>query len=239
MVLKNKVLGVLNDKEGLDKELLAEYENYQVANFVYNSAIMEKKIKVSFDEVLNYNQFKTSALKHTNSYDAVQISNLFNAHFYLQELLAKKEKMSEEIIKNVHQIIMNDVQPGGAYRHLDIRVNGSKYVPTHHEKIYDRMEKVFAHIETLENDLEKVAYVHASIEKIHPFLDGNGRTNRLVLNYMLQYYGYYPVVVTQKHKVQYFRLLDLFKETKDIKPFTNFLATLVEESVEDFYNYTK
>ena len=56
---------------------------------------------------------------------------------------------------------------------------------------------------------------------------------------MLQYYGYYPVVVTQKHKVQYFRLLDLFKETKDIKPFTNFLASLVEESVEDFYNYTK
>ena len=166
MVLKNKVLGVLNDKEGLDKELLAEYENYQVANFVYNSAIMEKKIRVSFDEVLNYNKFKTSALKHTNSYDAVQISNLFNAHFYLQELLAKKEKMSEDIIKNIHQIIMNDVQPGGVYRHFNITVNGSKFIPTGHEKIYDRMAKVFEHIETLENDLEKARIMLKDFENI-------------------------------------------------------------------------
>ena len=239
MVLKNKVLGVINDRQGLDKELLCEYDNHLLASIVYNSAIMEKKIKVSFDEILNYNQYKLGALKNTNSYDAVQISNLFNAHFYLQELLEKKEKLTEEIIKNVHQIVMNDIQPGGVYRHLDIRVSGSNHVPTSHTKIYDRMEKMLNHIEGLESDLEKVAYIHASIEKIHPFLDGNGRTNRLILNYLLQYYGYYPVVITQKHKVQYFRLLDLFKDTKDIKPFAKFLGSLVDESIHDFYEYTK
>ena len=239
MVLKNKVLGVLNDKKGLSADVLREYENHALASFVYNTAIMEKKIKVSFEEVLNYTKQGISALKNTNSYDAVQISNLFNAHFYLQDLLTKGEKLNEEVIKNVHQIVMNDVQPGGVYRHLDIRVNGSNYVPTRHEKIYSRMERMFNDVETLEDDLEKIALVHASIEKIHPFLDGNGRTNRLVLNYLLQYQGYLPVVVTQKHKTQYFRLLDIFKESKDVKPFAKFLSVLVEESIEDFYNFTK
>ena len=59
--------------------------------------------------------------------------------------------------------------------------------------------------------------------KIHPFLDGNGRVARIILNYELQKYGLKPITISYSEKEHYFQLLEEFKVNKNIEPFINYL----------------
>ena len=70
---------------------------------------------------------------------------------------------------------------------------------------------------------EQIAFSHLQLAKIHPFLDGNGRCARLVLNYNLLKNGLKPIIIEASKKDEYFNYLEEFKVNKDITPFINFL----------------
>ena len=72
---------------------------------------------------------------------------------------------------------------------------------------------------------EKIAFSHLQLAKIHPFLDGNGRLARLVLNYELLLNGQKPVIIYKDEKNKYFDLLEEFKVNKNIQPFIEFLKS--------------
>jgi Fic family protein len=72
------------------------------------------------------------------------------------------------------------------------------------------------------------AYTHLRIAKIHPFLDGNGRVARLMMNYQLIRQGYLPVSIPVERRKEYFDLLENYKMNKQQEPFDQFVAELVE-----------
>ena len=113
---------------------------------------------------------------------------------------------------------------GGLYRNVDISIKGSNHTPPSHIKVYDRMKKYF---DTINQDgvelYEQIAFSHLQLAKIHPFLDGNGRCARLVLNYNLLKNGLKPIIIEANKKDEYFNYLEEFKVNKDILPFINFL----------------
>ena len=81
---------------------------------------------------------------------------------------------------------------------------------------------------------EYISYLHLQLAKIHPFLDGNGRLARLVLNYELMKNGFMPVIITSDERDKYFSALESFKVDKDIKPFMDFLENLEMKSIQTY-----
>ena len=114
------------------------------------------------------------------------VNNYLNGIVYAEYLLSQGKDLDENDIKDIHEKVVDDFSVGGLYRNVDISIKGSGHTPRSHVKVYDRMKKYFDTIYDSNNDLYyNIAFSHLQLAKIHPFLDGNGRVARIVLNYQL------------------------------------------------------
>jgi|SRR5690554_1299918 len=166
----------------------------------------------------------------------ILINNHKNAFYQVVKMVREGILMDEDNLKDLHQILMDGFKGiGGLYRNVDISIKGSNHTPPSHIKVYDRMKKYIAYcLEGPDDDLFKyISYCHLQLAKIHPFLDGNGRLARLVLNYYLLKYDFLPVIVTYEERHKYFKLLEEFKVNKNINPFIEFLVELEKRALQN------
>lgn len=167
-----------------------------------------------------------------------RITNQKNAFLKIVSMVKEGVKLTEDELKDLHQILMEGSNiPGGLYRNVDISVKGSNHTPPSYVKVYDRMEKYINYITEgpKEDVLEYISYCHLQLAKIHPFLDGNGRLARLVLNYELMNNGYAPVIITADERDKYHSVLEKFKVEKEIEPFKSYLKELELKSIKKYY----
>lgn len=213
----------LSNLELIDKDFLAVY--------TYDAISMEGKNKVPFEKV------KTLITKGTISgyseREGKEILNHIEAFNLILSYLKNNKDLTEEQVKDLHELLVKDIFIGGVYRNLNIQITGAMHQPPDHIKVYDRMGKLFDKINDSElTDLDKGIYIHAQIAKIHPFLDGNGRLTRLILNYYLMKAGYIPITIPLALREEYFKNIDTFKIEKNIEPLTNFIMKLLNERYE-------
>lgn len=191
-----------------------------LVDFVYNSISFETSV-VSLDEVSRIINGDVSNIEKTK---ITIINNNLNGFLFMLDLLEKEEAFTENKLKDLHEIIMKDLGVGGLYRNVDISVKGSNHTPPSHIKVYDRMKKYFDTINgPTDNIEEQIAFSHLQLMKIHPFLDGNGRCARIVLNYQLLKNNLNPIILDYSKKDEYFTCLEEFKVNKNILPFINFI----------------
>lgn len=168
--------------------------------------------------------------------DLVLDRTIYNNYVTLQEVLAdakEKKPLTEDYVKDIHEKLMKGIQNGGLYRNVDIKIHGSNHTPCSYLKVYDRMAKFYYDVASGEKtDLELAAYTHLQIAKVHPFLDGNGRLARLMLNYQLVAAGYLPISFKAKVKERYFNALEEFKVNKTEEPF----MALLEKTLNREYD---
>lgn len=161
------------------------------------------------------------------------IENHAKALSFVIDLRNSGEKLDENKLKDLHELLMAGIGTGGLYRNVDISVKGSNHTPPSHLKVYDRMKKYFETLEDQSGDVfEKIAYSHLQLAKIHPFLDGNGRCSRLVLAYEMMVHGLFPVIIPSENKEKYFQTLEEFKVNKNIVPFITYLKQLEQSYLE-------
>lgn len=173
-----------------------------------------------------------------NSEKVRRITNQKNAFLRIVTMAKENIKLTEDELKDLHQTLMEGFNiPGGLYRNVDISVKGSNHTPPSYIKVYDRMEKYFNYINEGPKDdvLEYISYCHLQLAKIHPFLDGNGRLARLVLNYELMSNGFAPVIITADERDKYHHALEQFKVEKEINPFKDYLKELELKSIKQYY----
>lgn len=173
-----------------------------------------------------------------NSDNVRRITNQKNAFLKIVDMAAKGIALTEDGLKDLHQILMEGFNiPGGLYRNVDISVKGSNHTPPSYVKVYDRMEKYINYIAEgpKEDVFEYISYCHLQLAKIHPFLDGNGRLARLVLNYELMSNGFAPVIITADERDKYHTVLEQFKVEKEITPFKDYLKELELKSINKYY----
>lgn len=152
------------------------------------------------------------------------IKNYENGIIYALSLLNSKKDLTENDIKDIHEKVVNGLSLGGLYRNVDISIKGSNHTPPSYLKVYDRMKKYINTINDENNDIYyNIAFAHLQLMKIHPFLDGNGRVARIVLNFELEKYGLKPIVISYDQKEEYFNLLEEFKVNKNINPFIDYI----------------
>ncbi len=119
----------------------------------------------------------------------------------------------------------------GKYRDSEVRIGGSEWKPPQAKEVPARMKKLVAGYRKLKRTLHPVelaTWLHNNLARIHPFTDGNGRTARLLMNWVLLRKKFPPVVVSVQSKEQYYNAIES-ADKGDQKPFAVFLANQLLE----------
>ena len=134
-----------------------------------------------------------------------------DAFLYVEELVKNKVPFSERIIKEIHtRVLMDRPEDRGVYRRIPVRIMGAYHVPPDPVLVPEQMERLVAEFEGNKklHTIERAALFHLKFEGIHPFVDGNGRTGRLILNLMLMQAGYPPINVKYSDRKRYYEAFD-------------------------------
>lgn len=210
-----------------EKYNLNNFPNDFIENFIFNSLAFKMKDLELTDvqKVLNNEQTNLTAER------VAYIKNYYKAIVHALGLLQNKEELDENKLKDIHAIIVGEDNIGGLYRNVDISIENSRYTPPAHLKVYSRMKKYFTTLEAYKDPIEKAAFSLLQLDKNHPFLNGNGRLSRLIINFYLLDSSLPPVIIPHEEKDHYFSLIEKFKVEKEIDSFNNYLLSLIESSI--------
>ncbi|MCO5269619.1 MAG: Fic family protein [Brumimicrobium sp.] len=155
---------------------------------------------------------------------------------FILDLVARKIDFTESTLKQIHQLILKGIDPKGAgvYRNVQVRISGSKHLPPEAFLLSGLMDDYFRFYQLHKNNLHPVilaAEMHERLVSIHPFIDGNGRTSRLVMNFILLQHGY-PIVSLKgdlTNRQRYYKAL----ETVQINHENDDFYQLIIERTED------
>lgn len=172
-----------------------------------------------------------------------EIYDLQNTEKVFFKILKSKSKINHKFIINIHDKLLENIDLRKGYRTHDIRVFRSKFSASPAKYIKIDMNILLNWLEKYEKKFHPIALVsmfHQKFEKIHPFSDGNGRTGRMLMNYMLMRKGYPPIIIRNSKRSEYLDALakandaDLNNiDSKFYKEIINFAA---EELIDNYWN---
>lgn len=232
-LLETEQKHLLNIIKDVKEEVLMALDKEFGIMYAHDAVSIEGKNSITLDEAYTLNLAKS--LVNRSECEQKELLNHLEAFKMVNVAVKEKQPMTEELIKDIHQVLLEGIMAGGLYRQVNVGLIGKTHQPPDYVKVYDRMKKYMVKLNDFEgNAIELACYAHLGISKIHPFIDGNGRLARLVMNYYLMSAGYLPVSISTEHKKAYFNSLDLFKETKDMTPMVSFITSLLIKRYNDY-----
>lgn len=164
-----------------------------------------------------------------------------DAFLYVQQLVSDKVSVSEKVIKVIHSLVLMDrPEDKGAYRSIPVRIMGAYHEPPQPYLVPVQMEQItHALAKDKRHPIESTALFHLDFEGIHPFIDGNGRTGRLVLNLMLMQCGYPPVNVKFADRKRYYDCFDSYYKNNTAAPMVTMVAEYLEERLRQYLDILK
>lgn len=155
-----------------------------------------------------------------------------DAFYYICDLVKERTPLSETVIKQIHALVLADKPlDRGVYRKVPVRIMGAKQDPVQPYLIEAKMfDLVQQYVADERNIVEKLADLHIAFESIHPFIDGNGRTGRLIINLELMKAGYPPIDIKFTDRMRYY---DAFDHREDmVKLFAEYLNKRLDQYLE-------
>jgi len=225
---------IIDKKQSLSKKELSKLcEEFDV-KYIYESTSFENG-DFSYEDVLFLLEDHSRQFPDKNEQVRKAIINNYHAIKTVHKLVEENIQFDEPTIKDLHQMLVDGIINGGAYRTRDLFILGAKHVPPTYLKIYSKMDKYFVDLNEPElKGLEKAAFSLLQILKIYPFMDANGRLARLILNYQLELEGFLPISITKNLREEYYKTIDEYKINRQIGPFTEFIAKLEEKRIKEF-----
>lgn len=160
---------------------------------------------------------------------------------YIKDLVQKKLLFNEHNLLNIHQLILRGIIPeeAGKYRTVQVMIQGSKHMPPQPYLIRKQMEDLFFWYESKKSLLHPVllaAELHYRLVSIHPFIDGNGRTSRLVMNLILLQHGFVIANIKGDYpsRMQYYQALEAVQTSNKKEPFLQFIAEVERDSLQRY-----
>ena len=225
----------LNSKRPLSRENALSLQDAINLEWTYNSNGIEgntltlKETKVVLEGITIGGKSIREHLEVINHEKAIE---------YLEELVKSKSALSEWNIKELHQLILKGIDDAnaGKYRSCDVIISGAQHRPPQYIKVPELMEKLMINYNEWDkyHPIVKAALLHGELVKIHPFVDGNGRTSRLVMNMELMKSGYVPVIIKKDSRLNYYESLDKAHITGDYTDFVKLVAKLENEMLDRY-----
>lgn len=229
-VQHNHLQNILKER---DDEALDDVMKDFTVRYTYDAISLEGNNKIPFEDVKRLIDLKV--LGSHSEREQKEVLNHVKAFEFIIDMVSKNIPMDEDVMKDIHEMVVDGIFQGGVYRNVNIQMMGSTHQPTDHAKVYDRMHKLFKEVSEInyKHPIDKAVHVHAGIAKIHPFLDANGRLARLVLNYYLMTAGYLPITIPVSDKDKYIDLLEIYKSEKNIQPLESYVKDLMTTRYEE------
>lgn len=157
-----------------------------------------------------------------------------DAFLYIEQLIQDRTPFSERVIKEIHSLVLMDrPEDKGVYRRISVRIMGAFHEPTQPYLVAPQMEQLVAEFaKTKLHPIEAAALFHLKFEGIYPFIDGNGRTGRLILNFTLMQHGYPPINVKFVDRKRYYDAFESYYRDGDAGK----MVMMVAEQVSANYN---
>ena len=153
---------------------------------------------------------------------------------YISEHTKQNVPLSESIIKQVHFLVLAYKRDDrGVYRRVPVRIMGAKHEPAQPYLIQPKMEQLIADYNRgTEHIVTKLAHFHLEFESIHPFIDGNGRTGRLLVNFELMKAGFPPIDIKFTDRTQYYKAFDEYHEKHTPSSMEKLFAGYINERLD-------
>ena len=159
-----------------------------------------------------------------------------DAFLYVQELVKDKIPFSESVIKQIHTLVLMDrPEDRGVYRRIPVRIMGAYHTPPEPVLVPEQMENLIKEFSRKKlHPIESAALFHLKFEGVHPFVDGNGRTGRLILNLFLMQNGYPPINVKFTDRRRYYEAFDSYYRDNNSGAMVQMVAEYVEERLSRY-----
>ena len=161
---------------------------------------------------------------------------------FVSQLVKDKEPISEWVIKQIHFLVLGrDVTNRGVYRKVPVIIAGAKTKTAEPMLIPEKIQEL---LEWYKGDAEddfltKIALFHLRFESIHPFIDGNGRTGRLLANLELMKLGYPPIDIKFSDRNAYYNAFDSYAEVGSPKAMFKLFAKYLVGRLQKYVKIVK
>lgn len=231
---------LLVSKRPFSKIATDNLKKYYDVELTYNSNAIEgntltiTETKVVLEDGITIGKGKT--LK-----EHLEVINHKEAIDYVEEIVTKNIDISETVIKNLHYIILKSInnENAGKYRNVNVLISGSKHRPPEHFLVEEQMRELICWYNGNKEKLhpiELAAIFHHKFTYIHPFIDGNGRSARLLTNLILMRSGYPICVIKIEDRDEYMSALEKASVNNEYTDFIKIIENAVEVSL-DMYLY--
>lgn len=153
---------------------------------------------------------------------------------FVSELVKDNVPISEGIIKQIHCLVLADKREDrGVYRRVPVRIMGAQHEPVQPYLIEPKMEQLlYDFAASTEHIVTKLARFHIEFEGIHPFIDGNGRTGRLLVNLELMKYGFPPIDIKFTDRIAYYNAFDEYHVKHNLSVMENLFAGYINARLD-------
>nr|WP_257131610.1 Fic family protein [Bacillus sp. AFS017336] len=227
----------LDSKRPIPAAVLKNMRDVYLIEWTFNSNAIEGNTLTLLETKIVIEEGLTIGGKRLKEH--FEAINHVEAIKYVEQIVESKEELYHNTIKNIHSLVLKNIDGdnAGKYREINVRISGSKHQPLEHPFVQEEMDNLlnwYNKNKDVLHPVELAALFHFKFVYIHPFSDGNGRTARLLMNFILMQHGYPPAIIKADpvKRIQYYEALEL----ASMKGETNKFVRLVMECVEDNLN---
>ena len=202
------------------------------SNAIEGNTLTLKETKVAMEGITVGGKTMREHLEAINHREAIH---------YAEELVAQKEPLSQRDIKAIHQLVMKNIDDrnAGVYRTNNVIIAGAEHTPPDFLHVLQEMDNLMGwylnEAQSL-HPVERAAQLHSDFVKIHPFIDGNGRTARLLMNLELMRAGFPAAVLPVEKRLEYYEALDAAHTQNVHQPFLSLIIEIVELSFQPYWH---
>ena len=231
--LKNK----LNTLRPFTEDELKRLDEEFMIEYTYDSNAIEGSTMTLEETALVLKENITIAEKPLNEH--LSAIGHKEAYCYIENLVKQKHELDENEILNIHSLVLMDrPEAKGKYRNVPVKILGTNAQTSEPYLIKPNMENLINWYkeEKQLSLIEKITMFHLKFETIHPFLDGNGRTGRLILNFELMKNGYVPINIKYKDRRRYYAAFKMYNENNDITEMTSLVCDYLIAELNKYIN---
>ena len=237
----NRLKQTLDSHRPLPREVAANVHENILLRWTYNSNAIE-------GNTLTLNETKAAlegaVVKGKSLKEHFEAVNHKKAIEAVETLVEHNENLSERRIRSIHGLVLKGVDDknAGIYRKTNVVISGAQHIPPDAVHVREQMEAFISWYQGAGLSLhpvERAARIHSEFVKIHPFVDGNGRTSRLLMNWELMRNGFPPAILPMESRSDYYQALDNAHVNNDYAAFMRLMVELVEDSFDPYWRALK